>query len=626
MRLAFIITHSNGTQTLSSDVPVPVGQWSRVSAGVRSGRVFVAVEAEEKSAPLDGDIGYHDGDVVWGTGFVGGIDEIKLFDLLASPLTTFSGGSTEIVVTADVEGKAVAEFSSTGTWASSGPAQVASLAHSSAFGFQDPSQPVLLEEIANQKMEITIEYFERSDATGWKAYVFLVTDALPWYFFRIIKSATGHPDDIVTGIVGMIFAIVAIAPFAAYDIVVQGEKTYKSMGDAFSVIALVGATIDIAAIVLKNRLRPLTAVRRLSRVHRAAKPIRSVVLSRMLLDVLNKITKVGDDVDDFINIRRLLESTDQQVVAAVSEVIKRSVKSHDDLVKLETVLSRFANADEAMLELSRLAGRVGRLEVSEIAFRRVLETVAECASCGNRLTAKGLTALTWAAENTIELASGPRAIEMNKLVSFVKYYDDDPVVLFDKVGDLVAASRADPDIVKGMGKVLEDLGSGMRSRSGATKVLNVAHSILANPHSVAKLKGFEQKAVINALRNVLPQGSNVRVHDLLIEEGGRLIRCEVKNWLVYPADGALFKAVDQMLKDVVDVVARGGQLSDIRWFIPQYLANTPVRQVFIDNVLAGDEILIEGLKELGRLADLPTIQRRFAELVEDSTIFRFVPD
>jgi len=93
---------------------------------------------------------------------------------------------------------------------------------------------------------------------------------------------------------------------------------------------------------------------------------------------------------------------------------------------------------------------------------------------------------------------------------------------------------------------------------------------------------------------------------------------------IFPDDLTLFKAVDQMLKDVVEATERGAPLSNIRWFLPKFLENTPIRQVFIDNVRLGDEILIEGLR--GRLGQLGALEDEFARLVRNGTIFKFVPD
>ena len=81
-----------------------------------------------------------------------------------------------------------------------------------------------------------------------------------------------------------------------------------------------------------------------------------------------------------------------------------------------------------------------------------------------------------------------------------------------------------------------------------------------------------------------------------------------------------------MLKDIVEATERGAPLSNIRWFLPKFLEDTPIRQVFIDNVLLQDEILVEGLRALGRSAELPTIQRQFRDLVTEGKMFTFVPD
>jgi len=165
-----------------------------------------------------------------------------------------------------------------------------------------------------------------------------------------------------------------------------------------------------------------------------------------------------------------------------------------------------------------------------------------------------------------------------------------------------------------------------KKRSGAARVLEVAHLILTDPRSTTKLAGFEERVVIRALETVLPGRGKERIYDLLLKEGTQVIRAEVKNFRIFPDDLTLFKAVDQMLKDVVEATERGAPLSNIRWFLPKFLEDTPIRQVFIDNVLLQDEILVEGLRALGRSAELPTIQRQFRDLVTEGKMFTFVPD
>ncbi len=598
LRAVFAVMTSEGEVSVVSTRPVPEGAWSRLSGRYQGGRLWIGVDESEVSVPLSAAPLHGPSEIRIGSGFVGELDEIRLFDLGRSPLATFGNGQQSLSFVADGTGSFSTEIRATGVLG-----QAAYYKGSKASGEETYGSMALNEVVSILNDEVSTQRNPFVVATAQQ--LLLYTKLAQGIFGTTVREndwpvVAGHVLVMGAALISLFpcgACQVLWIPLSMLDVVSLGDhfvSNQLSGWDALNVLSLTQLARPLARGIQGTRIlgkldRVEDLTRRLLRLPRTNPALRGSA------QTLSKAVKeIVANPEAPARLKALLEGPlSDTAKETVVHLLGHGGMLPVQMARLDSVVHETGKVEETLAVLKQLSDDVG----GGIRYRNVLEAAANAVQHGQALSVAAVETLGKIEKVLVAQRGKGIGARINHLAA--NGVDGVPAKeILEKVGELLGEVGTDgKQAPERIHQMLLDLGAWWGpTAQGALGELTAAHKLV-------KMQGFKLLEVQkrhplgNWWRTAFGFG-RARETDLVLVKDNVTYFAEVKRWKVLhgPESKFFLDAADQMQRDLVTFVSRTPPkpLSEMRWY-------------FLLGVGPNG-----GLKP----GDLPTLQKRFADALD----------
>jgi hypothetical protein len=594
-RARFTVWTAAGEEQVVSLLPVTPTSWTVLSGRLEAGILSVAVGEAVESRPVAGMPATTTEALEIGRGFVGRLDEIRLFDLRRGALAVFPGGGTTLSIVADSSGRFETEIRSSGLLAAN-PAigdYVERLSALSQRAADSPREPTILTWTA---LEASAYYEDRAQgATTSFAVVSWKTLAVAAKVIAGIFGPTLESDEVAVtvgqyivlgaalvaiglAIVGSggILAGVLAAGLTVLDIVslydhaasgqLEGSDGLVLAGVAITHIPLRGLLGAAKAEVRLKRLRTTSdwLARGLARGDDAAGPA-----ARALLDAVKETLERPNEARRLGKLIEVVAEGSDRARGTLLALIKRGGASRTSarrfIESLDDILTKTDDVEAALVELERLGGAL----VADQRLRRVVALAGRAAESGLAVSVRALKGLG----RMEEVAQAANRVIPRSAFRFMKEGIDGvpSVKILENVEEVFAATGKAPgnawDLVFNLTRKRPAAAEGALGELTAM-VAGVRGTLKHGERAVEGVIEVQKRTPVAAWVLAKSGRTRARIGDIVFRWGGKELTCEVKRWKTLHGRGHQYyqDALDQLRRDFVAALTPPGRpLDEICW-------------------------------------------------------------